>query len=353
MDFTTRDRYRHVVEDIARKGRLPEDEVVRCAIRLAAGGGPRIEGDPERAKHVGYYLVDKGLPLLRHVLHIHTSPLVAMRASGGAGALALYAGQSLLLAAVIATGIFIAARSGEAHAWKLWAVARPACICAGGLSITLLNWVATIFTVPHILPRMDFTDGVPLGARTLVVVPSMLSSILEIERLVESLEVHFLANRDDNLYFGLLTDLPDAEEKVLPGDSELVQHARLKIEELNGRYGNGVSDPCFLFHRGRRWNAQDGAWMGHERKREKLSDLNALLRGGNTDGFDIIIGKVEHLPSVRYVITLDSDTQLPRDAARKLAATMAHPLNHPRYDESRGRIVEGYGILQPRVAASL
>ncbi|MHB1012436.1 MAG: GH36-type glycosyl hydrolase domain-containing protein, partial [Desulfobacteria bacterium] len=158
---------------------------------------------------------------------------------------------------------------------------------------------------------------------------------------------------DENLYFGLLTDFLDADEETTPGDEELVQLARKGIEDLNDKYGGAKSDPFFLFHRPRRWNPKERTWMGYERKRGKLAELNLFLRGGGTDCFSVVVGRTADLSNVRYVIPLDTDTQLPRDAARRFVGAMSHPLNRPRYDERLQRVAEGHGILQPRVAGSL
>ena len=170
---------------------------------------------------------------------------------------------------------------------------------------------------------------------------------------IEALEVRFLANRDEHLYFGLLTDFRDADEETLPEDELLLRLAQKGIEELNGKYRETARDAFFLFHRPRRWNAGERVWMGYERKRGKLADLNALLRGGSRDRFSLVVGETAVLSAVQYVITLDTDTQLPRDAAWQFVGTMAHPLNRARYDEHKQRVCDGYGILQPRVAVSL
>ena len=174
-----------------------------------------------------------------------------------------------------------------------------------------------------------------------------------VEDLVEALEVRFLANRDDNLHFGLLTDFPDAQEETLPEDAPLLHLARQRIEELNQKYGNAKGGAFFLFHRPRRWNPGEKIWMGYERKRGKLADLNSLLRGGAEDHFSDVVGATAVLSNVKYVITLDTDTQLPRDSACQFVGTMAHPLNRAQFDESKQRICDGYGILQPLVAASM
>jgi cellobiose phosphorylase len=224
---------------------------------------------------------------------------------------------------------------------------------ASHLAVALVNWLATLLAMPLPLPRMDFSRGVPAEVRTLVVVPTMLTSASNVEDLVEALEVRFLANRDDNLYFGLLTDFLDAAEETLPEDKPLLQLAQRRIEELNAKYNTAKSDTFFLFHRPRCWNSQERIWMGYERKRGKLAELNSLLRGGSRDRFSLIVGETAVLAKVRYVITLDTDTQLPRDSVRQFIGAMAHPLNRARYDEDKRRVCEGYGILQPRIAASL
>ena len=220
------------------------------------------------------------------------------------------------------------------------------------LAIALVNLFATRLATPHPLPRMDFSKGIPPESSTLVVVPTMLTSAENIGQLVDALEVRFLANRDENLRFGLLTDFPDAPEEKLAEDEPLLLLARQGIEALNEKYG-GKEDTFFLFHRPRQWNPQERIWMGYERKRGKLAELNLLLRGGSGSGFSLIVGNTEVLSKVKYVITLDTDTELPRDSAWQLVGAMAHPLNRPLYDADRGRIVSGYGILQPRVAVSL
>jgi len=352
MDFMTRDRYRHVVEETARKGRLAENEVARVAIQLAheRAVGSGLEN---RRAHVGFFLIDRGFAQLQRKVRVRMSPMKALRNIGERYAFPLYSGSAVILAVMIAAGLIAAVHAGGLPGWGLWLAVMPIFLCAGGLSIALINWIAMIFTAPYILPRMDFSSGIPPESRTLAVVPAMLTSMRHIEHLVEALEVRLLANRDDNLFFGLLTDFPDAGQQILPLDGELVRYARKKIEELNEVYGSPLCEPFFLFHRGRRWNPKERLWMGYERKRGKLSDLNAFLRGSGLDRFDVVVGKTEPLSSVKYVITLDTDTELPRDSAWQLAGTMAHPLNRARYDKARGRVVEGYGILQPRVAASL
>jgi hypothetical protein len=186
----------------------------------------------------------------------------------------------------------------------------------------------------------------------MVVVPTMLTSPAGVDRLLGTLEIHYLANRDPRLHFALLSDFRDAPEEIQPGDQALLQRAQAGVEHLNRKYSPDAQNLFFLFHRPRRWNAGEGLWMGYERKRGKLTEFNALLRDRSHGCFSDIVGETSILANIRYVITLDTDTQLPHEAACQLVGTMAHPLNHPVVHAGRGVVTEGYGILQPRVAGA-
>ena len=377
MDFATRDRYRHVVEAIAKRSACSEGEVARQAVALAGGGVPVGEPAAERgtigaaadgeactrAHHVGFYLIDQGRPALERAVGFRPTWRGALKARAQHCPLALYLGAIALLSVAIAGGLLWPLHASVAAtadaAWALAVALVPvALLAASRLGVALVNWLATLLTTPHPLPRMDFSAGIPREWRTLVVVPTLLTSTENVDELVEALEVRFLANRDDSLNFGLLTDLLDACQQTLSEDAALVERARLAIEALNRKYGAGRPDGdlFFLFHRPRRWNPKEGVWMGHERKRGKLAELNALLRALPATpgaGFACVVGNTAALTQVKFVITLDTDTQLPRDAARALVGAMAHPLNRPQYDRLTRRVVAGYGILQPAVAVSL
>ena len=361
MDFATRDRYRNAVEKIAKASLLSEREVARKAIQLAhqAAAAATTPGGAagDRTAHVGYYLVDKGLPQLERAAHARLRFAAAVQRAGCRFPLLLYLGTIALLTLVFAGSLLAKAHAQGLQAWMLALVAILLILGTSRLAIALVNWLATLLAAPRPLPRLDFSRGIPPACRTLVVVPAMLVNAQDIEELIEALEVRFLANRDDCLQFGLLTDYLDAPEETLPQDQALLLLARSRIEELNGKYrsaGSGVNGGAFfLFHRPRRWNPVERLWMGYERKRGKLAELNALLRGGSRESFSLIVGAAEVLSSVRYVITLDTDTQLPRDSAHQFVGAMAHPLNRPHFDERLQRMTEGYAILQPRVAVSL
>ncbi|MEO6823887.1 MAG: glucoamylase family protein [Nitrosospira sp.] len=371
MDFATRDHYRHAVERLAKASPISEVDVARKALRLARDGAA-VESGAARA-HVGFYLIDKGLPDLEQAAQVHLSLLEKIWRAGRSHPLFYYLGAITLITGSLFGGLLFKAYADGAGGWLLGAVGILSLFAASQLAMAIVNWLAQMLVTPHSLPRMDFSVEIPLAFRTLVVVPTMLTSHSDVPNLVEALEVRFLANRDDNLYFGLLTDYRDADKETLPDDAALLELVRSSIEELNKRYSSveengkiegegpavpGEEGPFFLFHRPRRWNPQDRLWMGHERKRGKLADLNALLRGAGSDAFSLIVGNTAVLPEVKYVITLDTDTQLPRESAHQFVGAMAHPLNRPRLDTSTGNesgaiVTEGYGILQPRVAVSL
>ena len=237
--------------------------------------------------------------------------------------------------------------------WRVWLLLLLGIIGASQMAVALVNLLANLLVGPRLLPRLDFSKGIPATDRTMVVIPTLLTSPQAVTDLVEGLEIRYLGNRDPNLFFALLTDFRDAPEPTQPDDAELLRLVREGVESLNARYSSEGVTVFHLFHRPRVWNPHERLWMGYERKRGKLEQFNALLRGGPREPFSEIIGDLAILPTIQYVLTLDTDTGLPRDAARKLIGTMAHPLNRPRFDPPTGRVVEGYAILQPRTPISL
>ncbi len=352
MDFATRDRYRHVVERIARSSPFSEEQVARLAIQLTKTRAANQE-DGARASHVGFYLIDRGLSQCERAAKVRLSVAETARQTADRFPLLAYLGPIVLIVALLTGGLVATAAASGLRDWTLALIGILSLLCVSQLAVALVNWLAALLVMPHLLPRMDFSRGIPPESRTLVVIPTIITSVQSIEDLVEALEVRFLANRDEYLHFGLVTDLADAPMETLPEDEALIRFAREKIEELNEKYGNGKGGSFFLFHRPRRWNPRERLWIGYERKRGKLAALNALLRGGSADHFALIVGPTSVLANVRYVITLDTDTQLPRDSAWQFVGAMAHPLNRPHYDKDKQRVTDGYGILQPLVAVSL
>lgn len=212
---------------------------------------------------------------------------------------------------------------------------------ASDLALSALNLDVTFLLKPNTPPKMDTSKGIPESARTFVVVPTIFSSEEAVRQLLENMEVHCLANRDENIYFALLGDFADAPEETMPEDDQLLDVAIKGVEDLNARYSDSSPDRFYLFHRCRRWNPTEGKWMGWERKRGKLQEFNRLLRGARDTNYIVAAADTAFLAKVRYVITLDSDTQLPRDSARRLIGTALHPLNGPRLDPQTKRVTEG------------
>ena len=353
MDFGTRDRYRHAIEQIAKRSRHSEPQIAQMAVDLARAGAK--DHANERTGHVGYYLVDRGRRHLERSAQMRRTPAAVVTQMVRRCPLCFYL-AGILMVSLGATVALIHWLGGNGATPSALLLLTPLIfLCASQLSVSLVNWVAMRFVPPRPLPRMDFRKGVPPASRTIVVVPTMLSSIEGVEHLLEGLEIRYLANRDAHVHFALLTDFSDAPQETMPDDEDLIRAACDGMEALREKYAADRHELFFLFHRPRKFNELSGVWMGYERKRGKLSELNGLLRNapGAKDHFSHIVGDLGALKGMRYVIPLDTDTQLPRDTARKLIGAMAHPLNRPVVDVRLRRVTNGYGILQPRVGVSL
>ncbi|MDD4016573.1 MAG: glucoamylase family protein [Kiritimatiellae bacterium] len=351
QDFATRDHYRHVVERLASRSGRSETDVAQMALEQASGASPKP--DCTRARHVGSYLIGGDRFAFRRLVGCPLSLRYLLGLLLRGYRLFFYLGGVLFITALVAA--FPAWSCGlSPFGWRFWLLAVAAFIPASTLALSLVNFMVTARVAPHPLPRLDFSKGIPDEHRTLVAVPTLLSGQRTLNALLETLEIRYLGNRDPNLRFALLTDFPDADAETLPTDGDLLQRALQGIALLNERYPRADGSTAFyLFHRPRVWNPHERCWMGYERKRGKLGQFNARLRGECREAFTLQVGDLTVLPSIRYVITLDSDTDLPRGAAQAMAGAMAHPLNRPRFDPDCGRVVEGYAILQPRVSIRL
>ncbi|WP_373063980.1 glucoamylase family protein, partial [Gemmatimonas sp.] len=370
MTFATRDSYRHVVEKIAKRTGHREASVAQWAVDLCrpsaldsrAGTHAKVD---ERERHVGYFLVDAGLRELEHTAGY--TPTLSERAERAVRTHpnVVFVG-GLITCTILAVLAVVLIVQPEARA-SLWLILLFAFLPALDISVTVLNQLVTTWLPPHVLPRLDLhARGVPSQYRTAVVIPTLFGNADDVASALETIEVQFLANREAHLHFAILSDFTDAATETTPDDAALVAQAVDGVTLLNARYGHDVVAPFILLHRPRRWNPQQGAWMGWERKRGKLSEFNRMLRAdGRTTAplvdtasdaaaaFSYVVGDPAALRGVKYVITLDADTVLPPDAAPSLIGALAHPLNRAVHDPVRQRIVRGYGILQPRVGVSL
>ncbi|NUB45466.1 glycosyl transferase [Fertoebacter nigrum] len=342
MDFATRNAYRTAIEDLARGSAGDEQAVTDAALRLAAAG------DSPRARDPGHGLVGRGRGALEAVVGYR--PSVWQRATRLVArcGLASYLGAIALLTGLV---IWAALAWSGVAGWALLPLALLALLPASDTAAALVNHGVTRSVPPRPLPGMELTGGVPAELRTLVAVPVLLASEDALLDQIEQLEVHHLASIGGAVHYALLSDGPDATTETIPSDADLIALAEAAVARLNLRYPM-VGGPRFLLlHRRRLWNPSEGKWMGWERKRGKLHELNRLLRGATDTSFITGLNAVPQ--HVRFVITLDADTRLPRDTLRALIGKMAHPMNRPRFDAAQARVVEGYGILQPRVTPAL
>ncbi len=348
MAFATRDQYRHVVENVAKRTKIDEEEVATAALELATASG---QSAASRLSHVGHYLVSDGrYELERRMGYV---PPLSERIYRWTqrNPNTLYFGGIILATVGALAVIFSIVRPLGTEAVVLLLLAL---LPASEMGTNLVNQLLTMLMPPRTLPKMEFREeGIPRDHRTAVVVPTLFGSVKAVKEALEHLEVQYLANRDPNLYFAILSDFTDSPTEVREGDAEIIEAAEDGTRYLNLKYAVGNHDVFFLFHRPRLWNPQQGVWMGWERKRGKLGQFNRFVRGQAAGAFSTVVGDTSVLRGIKYVITLDSDTVLPRDAAQMLTGAIAHPLNRAEYDPQLGRIVRGYGILQPRVGVSL
>ncbi len=353
MDFATRNRYRHVIERLSRRTGVGELEIGQHVLDLAQ----RLDQSSTRkdaTTHVGYYLIDDGLPQLERLVafhpHIREQVVRLIRSHPTITYLGTIAVLSFLIVALLVVYVAVAG----ATVLMMAVVAFLSVIPASELATGLINWAVTLCVKPRPLPKLNTTSGIAEHNRTIVVVPTMLTDLDCVSELLGRLEVHYLANQDEHVFYALLTDFVDAPKEKMPEDELLLAAARAGIGDLNARYpGDGQPARFYLFHRCRQWNQGEGCWIGWERKRGKLREFNRLLRGARDTSFVVNTADPLLLSQIRYVITLDFDTQLPHGTARRLIGTISHPLNRPYFDPEVGRVTRGYGILQPRISISL
>ncbi|MGH7366163.1 MAG: glycosyl transferase, partial [Candidatus Rokuibacteriota bacterium] len=360
MDFPTRDQYRHAIEDLARASTRSELDVTRQAIALtkrAASAAPRTGVPPgDRSEDPGYYLISKGRPLLERELGYRVPARRRLLRAVLSGATPGYLMTIPTVTALLLALPLLAADASGASLGALVLLGLLAMIPASDLAVALVNHAVVKLVGPKQLPRLELADGVPATLRTLVVVPVLLTSEAAVEEHVNNLEIHFLANPDGEIHFALLSDWIDAATETTPEDDRLLAATTAGIARLNARYGSpaGGGERFLLLHRRRIWSAGERKWMGWERKRGKLDELNHLLMGSGNTTFVEAGGHTAHVPAgVRYVTTLDADTRLPRGAVTRLVGTMAHPLNRPAFDVRAGRVLDGYAVLQPRITPTI
>lgn len=345
MEFRSRDDYRKAVEDLSRQCAHSESEVAEALVRNCLAH----HADPRRG-HVGWWLLDEGRSEFETLLGVRRPVLQRLRHAAGNHAGALYA-------SAVAFAWMAALVTPAAYLW--WVDAGPgawvagmtlAVVPASVLGLTLVNWLVTLLVAPRRLPKLDFRRAIAPDCRTAIAVPALVSTPEDAAELAHVLESHRLANPDPMLQFVLLSDHADAQTGTLPEDEAVVAALKTAIDRLNARHGDRRgSGPFHLLHRARQHAPAEGCWMGWERKRGKLEQLNALILTGARDPFPHRAGDTRALRRVRFVLTVDADTRLPPGSVNRLVGTLAHPLNTARFDSASGRVSGGYTVLQPRV----
>ncbi len=366
MDFPTRNLYRSAIEQLAQGSTYSELEIAQQALDAAASAqadalassDPALQTDAARLGDPGYHLIAEGRRALEK--RIDFKPPVRM--SVGRFNLRLgiggYIGVILLLSlGLLALALAALTTTPVVSSAALVLFALLAFLPATEVATALVNRIVTQSFGASALPGLELKDGVPQDLRTMVVMPTLLTSEADLLEQIEQLEVHYLSSAAGDLSFALLTDGLDSPQETIPSDEALLEVGRMAMQRLNQRHGPGPVAGCqrfLLLHRRRVFNESESVWMGWERKRGKLHELNRLLRGAKDTTFlDEQAGGPSVPQGVRYVITLDADTRLPRDTALRLIGKMAHPLNRARFDAKAQRVVHGYGILQPRVTPAL
>ena len=354
MEFDSRELYRNAVVEFSEHSRLTEPEIAQAALRLAQQAKSQqltnSPGDRRRA-HIGYYLVDDGVDQLRREIGFQPPLIQRWRTLIREHPDEFYLPAiAAVTAAEITLLAWLVTPADSSPGLMLLAMLALLLPCSQS-AVQLMNYFTISFLPPQILPKLEFEAGIPVDCVTLVAVPTLLLNENQLRRLVDDLEVRFLGNHDSHLHFALLSDLPDSAVRPTEGDP-LVNLCGELIDGLNQKYAGESRGGFLLLHRRRVYNPKEKVWMGWERKRGKLLHLNSLLRQ-QADHFPVKVGDVSILPSVRYVITLDADTELPRGSARRMIGALAHPLNRAVIDPETNVVVAGYGILQPRVGISV
>jgi len=355
MEEENRDAYRLRIAELARHADASEMETAQAALDLAREAASKHHADPRyarRVSHIGYYLFEEGFTELGRLIGYHPPFMARIRAAifthnEDVYILGIFLISVFLIVALIAPLV--------PHNTFIWVIAAffLALLPATQGAADLVNNAVTALLHATSLPKLDFSEGLPSEVATLVVIPTLLLNEVQVREIFDDLEARYLSNQDPNLHFGLLTDLPDSQLRPLPGDRDVLVDLAVRItDELNAKYAQERGGSFVLLHRHRVFNARQGVWMGWERKRGKLLDLNKLLLR-EYDSFPVKAGPTHALNSVRYVITLDSDTQLPRGTAARMIGTIAHPLNQAIVNPRSRIVTAGYGILQPRVGVSV
>jgi len=355
-DFMTRDILRQEVEKLAKLLKRTDSQVASVVVDCASEAATIWPGADDRSKvqrYVGNFLFGDGRKQLESKLGFKPSFKKRLQRFLFKNSLATYLGSIFALSLIFGGYVCLISEWVEAPHLAVIAALLLSLLPMTELASSLVQYLVSRWIKPRPLPKLESDGPVPAESKTLVIVHTIFSSTSSIQRAIDGLEVRFLGNDDPAFTFVLMADLPDAQSEQTPQDEEIISAAKEGIETLNRRHARTDSPRFLLFFRSRQWNPSEGAWMAWERKRGKIEELNRLLQGDKDTSLRLIVGKPEQLEGVRYIITLDSDSQLARDIGKKLVATISHPMNRPVIDLKVNRVTSGYAFIQPRVTISL
>lgn len=356
-EASTRDQTLHAIEKLAKRSGMSEVSVAQALLGLMQtapdGDSPAavthhwLRGAGQSALHKALGLPERAGFAWQNFLRRTAFPLYLL----------IFLGSLSLVMWMLLRHSADTASAGI-PGWLTLVGALAMVFPASEAVVALINRMISESTRPQHLPRLALTDGIPFQHRVMVVIPGMLTSAVSTRELAKRLELHYLANPERQAQFALLTDWVDADTEHLPADAGLLALAKQQVEELNARYpveseDRGVARRFVLLHRNRLFSDSEQRWIGWERKRGKLEQLVSALALDSTVEF-LDLGDASRLAiDVKYIVTLDSDTQLPPGRLRELVGVAAHPHNQPRLDASGSMVVSGYGIFQPRIVTPL
>ena len=353
MDFESRDKYRHEIEKISKHTKLPESYIAKKAIECC--NGHEVTENNSYKNHVGYYLIDDGIHELKEKIEYKNTGIQGLISSIKKKRENFYIGNIIGFTLLIMC-IFISLcllNDNDKVLWKYIVAVFVILVPCSEIVISIFNWSVNVLSTPSFIPKMDFKEVIPEKYSTVVVIATLLNNPAKVKELIHDLEIHYLANTQKNLYFALLGDFKDSDCEEEDDDKAVVEAALMAIESLNKKYCMSEKKIFFFLNRYRQHNKKENKWIGWERKRGKLMEFNEFLRGNENTSYNVISSDACDLRAVKYVITLDGDTKLPRDSAKKLIGAMAHPLNNAVINHSKKIVSRGYGLMQPRVGVSI
>ncbi|WAG69542.1 cyclic beta 1-2 glucan synthetase [Clostridium sp. CF011] len=353
MDFQSRDKYRHEIERISKNIKLPESYIAKKAIECCEES--EFSENNTYEQHVGYYLIDKGLNKLKRKIGYENTGIERLKNSIKKNVENFYIGTIIIFTTIIICLIIASSLLNDSNKdlWRYCLAIIVILVPCSEIVISIFNWSVSVLSTPSFIPKMDFKEVIPEKYSTVVVIPTLLNNPSRVVELINDLEVYYLANAQENLFFALLGDFKDSDTEEEVEDKSIVNVGILAIESLNKKYCKPDKKIFFFLNRHRQYNEKENKWIGFERKRGKLMEFNEFLRGNENTSYDVISSNPLNLRKVKYVITLDADTKLPRDSAKKLIGAMAHPLNNAVINNSKKKVDRGYGLMQPRVGVSI